>query len=130
MAVSILSTRLVSNYGSSFGAKLNFYEQFTAGGAGQLTAFRYQQFHANSLVTGGSGLIVRGPDIRSVSLRPSLGVWYEIGRIDLGSKGWQTHQSTSSGIFFPSPFGVLGAAVSFDEDGKARFRVNLGALGR
>ena len=120
----------ISSYGSSFGKKLNFYDQFTAGGAGKLTAFRYQQFHTNSMVTGGAGLLVRGPSLQSLSLHPSFVAWYEAGRLDLGSQGWQTHQSTSSGIFFPSPLGAIGFAISFDENGKARFRVNLGSLGR
>jgi NTE family protein len=120
----------VSSYGSSFGEKLNFYEQFTAGGAGQLTAFRYQEFHTNTMVTGGAGVLVRGPSLRSLSFYPSFVAWYEAGRLDLGSQGWQTHQSTSSGIFFPTPLGAVGFAISFDEKGKARFRVNLGSLGR
>jgi NTE family protein len=113
---------------SSFGAKLNFYEQFTAGGQNQLSAFRYQEFHANTVLTGGGGLILRGPSFPSVSLYPALAIWYEAGRLDLGSLGWQTHQSTSTGIFIPTRVGAAGIAVSFDESGKARFRLMLGRL--
>lgn len=49
---------------SSFGRKLDSFEQFTAGGEGQLSAFRYQEFHANTLVTGGTGAIIHGPRCR------------------------------------------------------------------
>ena len=119
----------LGNVASSFGNKLNLFEQFTAGGAGQLSAFRYQEFHANTLFTGGGGLIIHGPSVRSLSVYPGLAVWYEAGRLDLGSLGWATHQSTSTGIFFPTPIGAAGLGVSFDESGRARFRLSLGSLG-
>lgn len=118
----------ISQLGSSFGTKLNLYEQFTSGGQNQLSAFRYQEFHTNTMLTGGGGLIIHGPSVHTFSLNPALAMWYEAGRLDLGSQGWQTHQSTSTGIFLPTPLGAAGIAVSFDEGGKARFRLMLGSL--
>ena len=120
----------LGNVASSFGRKLNYYEQFTAGGPSQLSAFRYQEFHANTIVGAGGGLMVRGPGVRSLSVYPGLALWYEAARLDLGSRGWQTPQSVSTGLFFTTPLGAAGVAVSFDGAGKARFRLSLGALGQ
>lgn len=117
-----------SHAGTSFGSKLDFFEQFTAGGQDRLSAFRYQEFHANTLVTGSGGVIIRGPSVRSFSVYPSLAMWYEAGRFDLGSQGWQTHQSANSGIFFPTPLGATGVALSVNEAGKLRFRVIVGSF--
>jgi NTE family protein len=118
----------ISQEGTSFGRKLDYFEQFTGGGEGQLGAFRYQEFHANTLVTGGAGIILHGFTFPRLSVNPSLAFWYEAGRFDLGSQGWQTHQSTSTGILFPTPLGAAGVSLSFDEAGKARFRLMLGKL--
>jgi outer membrane protein assembly factor BamA len=115
---------------TSFGEPLNFYEQFTAGGAGQLSAFRYQEFHAKTVMTSGAGLIFHAPPLRRLSLFPGVVVLYEAGRFDLGAAGWQTHQSVTTGILFPTPLGAAGLGVSFNERGKARFRLSLGALGQ
>lgn len=115
-----------SQAGASFGRKLDYFEQYTGGGMNQLSAFRYQQFHTNTLVIAGGGLIVRN---RTHSRRaPALATWYEAGRFDLGSAGWQTHQSTTGGIFMPTPVGAAGVTVSFDENGNARFRVLIGSF--
>jgi hypothetical protein len=119
----------MQQFGTSFGKKLNSYEQFTAGGAGELSAYRYQEFHANTLATGGGGLIFHAPPVRRLSVYPGLALIYEVGRFDLGSQGWATHQSATTGLFFPTPIGAAGISVSFNEDGKARFRLSLGALG-
>lgn len=116
--------------GSTFGEKVNLYEQFTSGGAGQLSAFRYQEFHANTLATAGGGFIFHAPPVRRLSVYPGLALIYEAGRFDLGSRGWETHQSATTGVFFPTPIGAAGLSVSFNEDGKARFRLSLGALGK
>jgi NTE family protein len=118
----------ISQGDTSFGKKLDYFEQFTGGGEGQLGAFRYQEFHANTVVTGGAGITIHGPSVLRLSVRPSLALWYEAGRFDLGSQGWQTHQSTSTGILFPTPLGAAGLTLSFDEAGKARFRLLLGSL--
>lgn len=118
----------MSQEDTSLGRKLDYFEQFTGGGEGQLNAFRYQEFHANTLVTGGAGIIAHGPSVRRLSVSPGLALWYEAGRFDMGSQGWQTHQSTSAGIFFPTPLGAAGFTLSFDEAGKARFRLMLGSL--
>lgn len=117
-----------SQSGTSFGRKLNYYEQFAGGGQFQLSAFRYQEFHANTLVEGGGGMIIHGPAIRWLSIYPGMAIWYEAGRFDMGSRGWQTHQSTSTGLFFPTPLGAAGFSLSFDEAGKARFRLMLGSF--
>jgi hypothetical protein len=56
----------------------------------------------------------------------NFAVWHEAARMDLGLAGWQTHQSTTTALFFPSPVGALGIAVAFNENGKARFRLSVG----
>ncbi len=113
---------------TSFGTKLNYFDQFIAGNQGNMAAFRYQEFHANTLVTAGSGMILHSPPIRHVSAHPGIALWYEAGRFDLGSQGWHTHQSTSIGVFFPTQVGATGLQLSFDEQGKARFRLMLGSF--
>jgi NTE family protein len=117
-----------NHVGTSFGRKLNYFDQFIAGDQTNMAAFRYQEFHANTLVTAGSGVILYGRPIRHVSSRPGLALWYEAGRFDTGSAGWSTHQSTSIGTFFPTQLGATSFQVSFDENGKARFRLMLGSF--
>jgi NTE family protein len=124
-SVSLFAT---SHTGTSFGRKLNYFDQFIAGDQTNMAAFRYQEFHANTLVTAGSGVILRGQPIRHVSSHPGVALWYEAGRFDAGSAGWSTHQSTSIGAFFPTQLGATGFQVSFDENGKARFRLMLGSF--
>jgi hypothetical protein len=55
-------------------------------------------------------------------------MWYEAGRFDFGSQGWKTHQSSSVGLFFPTQLGATGLQLSFDEEGRARFRLMLGSF--
>ena len=118
----------LNNVGTSFGRKLGYYDQFAAGDQTRMAAFRYQEFHANTLVTAGSGVLLHGRPIRYVSSHPGLALWYEAGRFDQGSSGWSTHQSASIGALFPSQIGATGLEVSFDENGKARFRLMLGSF--
>lgn len=118
----------LNNVGTSFGRKLNYFDQFIAGDQTDMAAFRYQEFHANTLVTAGSGVILYGRPIPHVSSHPGLAFWYEAGRFDAGSAGWSTHQSTSVGAFFPTKVGASGLEVSFDENGKARLRLVLGSF--
>ncbi len=113
---------------SGFGRNLGFFDRFTVGGQGTLDAYRYQEFHANSFGAAGAGLLLRGPEIRSLATSANIAVWHEVGRLDLGFAGWQTHQSSAAGLFFPTPVGALGAAVAFKEDGRARFRLSLGSF--
>jgi NTE family protein len=120
---------VMQQFATSFGKKLNSYEQFTAGGAGLLAAYRYQEFHANTLGTAGGGLVFHAPPVRRLSVYPGFALLYEVGRFDIGSQGWATHQSATTGLFFPTPIGAAGISVSFTEEGKARFRLSLGALG-
>ncbi|HUO59626.1 MAG TPA: patatin-like phospholipase family protein [Candidatus Acidoferrales bacterium] len=126
-------TRNMSLFGgsqaaTSFGRKLDYFDQFTYGGLHTLSAYRYQEFHANSLVGASGGAILHGPNFSSFSLRPALVLWYQAARLDLGSQGWQTHQSASALIFVPGPLGSAGIGVSFNEDGKARLRLTFGGF--
>jgi NTE family protein len=118
----------LNNVGTSFGRKLNYFDRFVAGDQTNMAAFRYQEFHANTLVTAGSGVILHGRPIRHVSSHPGLALWYEAGRFDSGSAGWSTHKSASIGAFFPTQVGATGFELSFDENGKARFRLMLGSF--
>ena len=118
----------LNHVGTSFGRKLNYFDQFIAGDQSNMAAFRYQEFHANTLVTAGSGVILHGRPIRRVSSHPEIALWYEAGRFDAGSAGWSTHQSASIGALFPSRVGATGLELSFDENGKARFRLMLGSF--
>ena len=123
-----VSLFVASDQDSSFGKNLSFYDQFTYGGARELDAYRYQEFRANTLVSAGGGAFFHVFKVRRWSLNPSFAAWYEAARLDLGSQGWQTRQSTSLGTFVPSPVGVVGLTLSFAEDGKARFRFSLGSF--
>jgi len=114
--------------GTSFGRDIDYFDQFISGDQGNMPAFRYQEFHANTLVTAGSGIILHPWPIPHVSSHPGLAFWYEAGRFDLGSQGWRTHQSTSIATFFPTRIGATGLELSFDENGKARFRLMLGSF--
>jgi NTE family protein len=116
----------MNQFDTSLGRKLDYFEQFTAGGMSQLAAYRYQEFHANTVAIASGGFIFRDRATRHPLLTPGFGAWYEVGALDFGSAGWQTHQSTSTGIFLPVPLGAAGVALSFDENGKARFRVLIG----
>lgn len=118
----------LNHAGTSFGRKMEYFDQFMAGDQSNLTAYRYQEFHANTLVTAGSGVILHTRSIPHVSSHPGLALWYEAGRFDQGYQGWNTHQSASMAIFFPSQLGATGLELSFDENGKARFRLMLGSF--
>jgi NTE family protein len=117
-----------SQLASTFGKKPDFYNQFPFGGEGELDAYRYQQFHVNALASARGGVILHGPGLESLSIIPGLAVWYEAARLDLGGLDWQTHQSTSLGVFIPTPVGAAGFSVGFDENGRARFRFLLGSF--
>jgi hypothetical protein len=118
----------LSHAGTSFGRKMDYFDQFIAGDQGNMPAFRYQEFHANTLVTAGSGVILHPHSIPHVSSHPGLALWYEAGRFDLGSHGWSTHQSATIATFFPTQVGATGLELSFDENGNARFRLMLGSF--
>ena len=118
----------LGNLASGFGRDLTFYDQFTAGGLTHMDAYRYQELRANSVLTAGGGFVYRGLNLKSVAFRPFLASWYEVARLDLGEQGWQTRQSTSVGMFAPTPLGVTGLILSFNEKGEARFRLSLGSF--
>jgi NTE family protein len=118
----------LNHTGTSFGRELSYFDQFVAGDQTHMAAFRYQEFHADTLVTAGSGVIFHARPIRHVSSHPGIALWYEAGRFDNGSMGWSTHQSASIGALFPTKVGATGLTLSFDENGKARFRLMLGSF--
>jgi NTE family protein len=115
---------LLGRGATSFGRDLPYYDQFTAGGLADLSAYAYQQFHANTLATAGGGMYFALPKVKD--FRTMLAVWDDVGRFDLGAQGWQTHNSANAGLFLPTPLGPAGIVVSFTEDGKARFRFVFG----
>jgi NTE family protein len=118
----------LNHVGTSFGRKMDYFDQFIAGDQVFMPAFRYQEFHANTLVTAGSGMLLHPWPIKHVSSHPGLAFWYEAGRFDMGSQGWKTHQSSSIATFFPTQVGATGLELSFDENGRARFRLMLGSF--
>ena len=119
---------VASDAASTFGKKVSFFDQFPYGGTRELDAYRYQEFHANTLVSAGGGTILRTLTVRRFGIYPSIAAWYQVARLDLGSQGWQTHQSSSLGVFIPSPIGTAGLTLSFNENGKARARLLLGSF--
>ena len=76
----------------------------------------------------GGGVMYRGMNPADSVFRPILAGWYESARLDLGSLGWQTRQSTSVEVFVPTPAGKVGLVVSMNENGHARFRLSLGTF--
>ena len=101
----------LGNVASSFGRELTFYDQFTAGGLTHLDAYRYQELRANSVLTAGGGFVYRGLNPKNVAFRPFLASWYQVARLDLSEQGWQTRQSTSVGMFAPTPLGITGLVL-------------------
>lgn len=112
--------------GSSFGKNLSYYDKFTAGGLSDLSAFRLQEFHANTMAIGGGGMYLAIPKLGRGSVIPVVAAWHEVGRFDLGTPGWETHQSGSVGVFLKTPLGPTGLILSVTEDGKARGRFVFG----
>jgi len=115
-----------SDQESSFGKSLSFYDQFTYGGIGRLDADRYQEFHANTLGSVRGGAFCHIFKNKLWGLDPRIAGWYEIARLDLGSNGWQTHQSSSAGVFLPTPIGPLGLVFSANEQASFRVRLSIG----
>jgi NTE family protein len=111
---------------TSFGRKLDYYDQYTAGGFASLDAYRVQEFHANTMGIAGGGVFMPMPIVKLGSWKPLVAVWHEGGRFDLGSVGWQTHQSSSIGLFGSSPLAPVGVVLSVTEDGKLRLRFVFG----
>jgi hypothetical protein len=64
----------------------------------------------------------------NAAFRPYLAAWYQAARLDVAEQGWQTRQSTSVGLFAPTPLGITGLILSFSEKGEARFRLSLGSF--
>lgn len=121
-----LGVFVLSRGATSFGRELDYFDQFTAGGLRDLPSYRFSEFHANTLATAGGGLSVPIKTKGFASVKPVFAAWYMVGRLDLGSKGWQTHQSTSIGVFGKTPLGTTGIVLSASETGDLRFRFVFG----
>jgi NTE family protein len=114
------------NVASSFGVALNYFDLFPLGGEGDLRAFRYQQFHANSYALG--ELAYRKP-IRELKLfgqSPQIGGWYDAAGLTQPRQSWQSEQSGSLGVLFDSPLGVLTFAIGYTSDGQTRAWIRIG----
>jgi len=126
LGTSGLNSLVLGNCSTSFGRKLTYYEQYTAGGFGSLNAYRLQEFHANTLCFAGVGAWLPVPLIKIGGWKPIVAMWHEAGVFDMGSLGWKTHQSSSIGLFGSSPLAPMGIVLSVSEDGKLRFRFVFG----
>lgn len=118
----------VGHGATSFGRNVGYYDQFTAGGFAALSAYRLQEFHANTMAIGGGGAYSTIPKFEIAGWKPVLAAWYEAGRFDQGAAGWSTHQSGSVGVFGGTPLGPAGLALSADENGKLRVRLVFGGF--
>jgi len=113
---------------TSMGRKLAFYDQFTAGGLTELDAYRYQEIRGDTVLLAGGGVLYRGANLQQRSFRPIFGSWYQAAFVDPGGSTSQSKQSTSLGVFTPTPLGLAGATFSFDLKGSMRFRLSLGSF--
>jgi hypothetical protein len=113
---------------SSMGRKLTFYDQFYTGGLTQLDAYRYQELRADTILAAGGGVFYRSANANGVSLRPTLGVWYEAARLHSFDIDSQVRQSTTAGMFIPTPIGLVGLTFSSNLNGSTRFRFSIGSF--
>jgi NTE family protein len=111
---------------TSFGRNLGYYDQFTAGGFAELSAYRLQEFHVNTMATAGGGLYTAVPNFQVSGWKPVMAAWYEVGRFDQGAGGWATRQSGNFAVFGSTPLGPTGLVLSSTEDGKLRLRLVFG----
>jgi len=113
---------------TSFGKKLGFYDQFTAGGLNQLDAYRFQEIRGNTLLMAGGGLLYRGMNPNTAQFRPIFGTWYQAASIDWRTSNSNFKDSASVGVFAPTPLGIIGLTFSSDLSGSTRFRLSLGSF--
>ena len=113
---------------SSLGRKLTFYDQFTSGGLTQLDAYRYQELRADTLLSGGVGVLYRGANPNNAMFRPIFGSWYQVAGLDSFSGNSQFNQSGTLGIFTPTPLGVAALTFSVDFTGSTRVRLSIGSF--
>ena len=113
---------------TSLGRKLGFYDQFTAGGLGQLDAYRYQEIRGDTVLTAGGGFLYRGFNPRDAVFRPILGSWYQAASIDTWTVNSHVRESATVGIFTPTPAGIASLTFSTDLNGSTRWRFSLGSF--
>jgi hypothetical protein len=123
--VSLLATGQTS---TSFGRRLTFYDEFFTGGLTQLDAYRYQELRADSIVSGGGGVLYRGLNPNSAAFRPILGTWYQAAGLDSFDQDSQFKHSATVGTFIPTPIGLVGLTFSSDLKGSTRFRFSIGSF--
>jgi len=114
--------------GTSLGRKLNFFDQFTAGGLTQLDAYRHEELRADTLLAGGGGVFYRGANPNGVAFRPIFGTWYEAAGLDSFDTAARFRQSATVGVFTPTPLGLAGLTFSVDLKGSTRFRLSIGSF--
>jgi NTE family protein len=113
---------------TSMGRKLGFYDQFTAGGLGELDAYRYQEVRGDSLLMAGGGFLYRGLNPQDSAFRPILGSWYQAASVDPWTSTSQLKQSAAVAVLTPTPLGILTLTFSTDLKGTTRWRVSLGSF--
>jgi hypothetical protein len=113
---------------TSMGRKLNFFDQFSGGGFGQLDAYRYQEIRGDTLLMAGGGLLYRGLNPQSAAFRPIFGSWYQAASTDPWTLNSQFKQSAAVGVLAPTPLGIASLTFATDLHGSTRWRVSLGSF--
>ena len=123
-----VSAFLMGRTDTSFGKRLNVFDQFTGGGFGQLDAYRHQELRGDTLLIAGGGLLYRGLNRQNSNFRPILGTWYQAASIDSWTSNSQSKQSATAGILTPTPLGIASLTVAADLRGGTRWRFSLGSF--
>jgi NTE family protein len=123
-----LSLFVTGRVDTSMGRRLTFYDQYTAGGLGQLDAYRYQEIRGDSLLIGGLGFIYRGMNPKNASFRPIWGAWYNAAAVDPRTTNSYSKQSATAAVFTPTPLGLVGLSVGMDLKGSVRWRLSIGSF--
>jgi hypothetical protein len=111
---------------SSFGVPLNYFDLFPLGGTTDLRAFRYEQFHATSYVSGTLAYRKSIGAFRFIGQTPQLGAWYGVAGLVQPLQMWQSAQSGSLGVLLNSPLGVITFAAGRTNDHQTRAWINVG----
>ena len=123
-----LSLFVTGRADTSMGQRLTFYDQFTAGGLGQLDAYRYQEIRGDTILMGGMGLMYRGMNPKSASFRPIWGAWYDAAAVDPQTATSNSKRSLAAAVFAPTPLGLVGLSVGTDLKGSTRWRLSIGSF--